>query len=81
MDYGYKLSKVPLLCDNESAIRMADNLIEHNHTKHIDVQYHFLRDHSQRGDIVIDHVSTHKQLSNIFTKPLDEKSFMSLGLN
>jgi hypothetical protein len=40
-DYGYKLSKVPLLCDNESAIRMADNPIEHSHTKHIDIWYHF----------------------------------------
>jgi hypothetical protein len=36
-DYGYKLSKVPLLCDNESAIRMADNPVEHNRTKHIDI--------------------------------------------
>jgi hypothetical protein len=27
-DYGYKFSKVPLLCDNESAIRMADNPVE-----------------------------------------------------
>jgi hypothetical protein len=48
-DYGYKLSKVPLLCDNESAIRMADNPVEHSRTKHIDNRYHFLRDHQQRG--------------------------------
>jgi hypothetical protein len=49
MDYGYKLSKVPLLCDNESAIRMAHNPVEHNRTKHIDIRYHFLRDQQQRG--------------------------------
>jgi hypothetical protein len=48
-NYGCKLSKVPLLCDNESAIRMTDNPVEHNRTKHIDIQYHFLRDHQQRG--------------------------------
>jgi hypothetical protein len=48
-DYSYKLNKVPLLCDNESAIRMADNPVEHSCTKHIDIQYHFLRDHQQRG--------------------------------
>jgi hypothetical protein len=36
-DYGYKLSKVSLLCDNESAIRMADNPVEHSRTKHIDI--------------------------------------------
>jgi hypothetical protein len=32
-DYGYKLSKVPHLCDNESAIRMTDNPVEHRRTK------------------------------------------------
>jgi hypothetical protein len=48
-DYGYKLTKVPLLCDNESAIRMADNPIEHSRTKHIAIRYHFLRDHQQGG--------------------------------
>jgi hypothetical protein len=47
-DYGYKLSKFPLLFNNESAIRMADNPVEHSHTKHIDIRYHFLRDHQQR---------------------------------
>jgi hypothetical protein len=77
-DYGYKLSKVPLLCDNESAIRMADNPVEHNRTKHIDIRYHFLRDHQQKGDIEIAYVSTHNQLAVIFTKPLDEKTFSKL---
>jgi hypothetical protein len=48
-DYGYKLSKVPLLCDNESAIRMEDNPVEHSRTKHIDTRYHFLRDYQQKG--------------------------------
>jgi hypothetical protein len=47
--YGYKLSKVPLLCDNESVICMADNPVEHSRTKHIDNRYHFLRVHQQKG--------------------------------
>jgi hypothetical protein len=77
-DYGYKLSKVPLLCDNESAIRMTDNRVEHSRTKNIDIQYHFLRDHQQRGDIKIAYVSTKEQLADIFTKSLDEKTFSKL---
>jgi hypothetical protein len=77
-DYGYKLSKVPLLCGNESAIRMADNPVKHSHTKHIAIRYHFLRDHQQRGDIEIDYVSTKEQLADIFIKPLDEKTFTKL---
>jgi hypothetical protein len=76
--YGYKLIKVPVLCDNESAIRMADNPVEHSRAKHIAIRYHFLRDHQQRGDIEIAYVSTKEQLADIFTKPLDEKTFTKL---
>ena len=74
-DYGYKLSKVPLLCDNESAIRMANNPVEHSCAKHIDIRYNFLRDHQQKGDIEIAYVNIQNQLADIFIKPLDEKTF------
>jgi hypothetical protein len=77
-DFGYNLSKVPLLCDNESAIRMADNPVEHSRTKHIDIRHHFLRDHQQKGDIEVFYVSTENQIADIFTKPLDEKTFCRL---
>jgi hypothetical protein len=77
-DFGYNLSKVPLLCDNESAICLVDNPVEHRRTKHIDIRHHFLRDHQQRGDIDIYHISTENQLANIFTKPLNEKRFCRL---
>jgi hypothetical protein len=70
-DYCYKLSKVPLLCDNESAMCMTENPVEHSRTKHIDIRYHILKDHQQKGDIKIAYVNTHNQLANIFTKPLD----------
>jgi hypothetical protein len=77
-DFGYNLNKVPLLCDNESAIRMADNPVEHSRTKHIDIRHHFLRDHQQKGDIKVYHISIENQLADIFTKPLDEKTFCRL---
>jgi hypothetical protein len=77
-DYGCRLTKIPLLCDNESAIKLANNPVSHSRTKHIDIRHHFLRDHETKGDIVIHHVSTEKQLDNIFTKPLDESRFCAL---
>ena len=62
---------------------MADNLVEHSRTKHIDIRHHFLRDHQQKGDIEVFHVSSENQLADIFTKSLDEQTFCKLrsGLN
>jgi hypothetical protein len=57
---------------------MVNNPVEHSHTKHIDIWYHFLRDHEQKGDIEIANVNTHNQLADIFTKPLDENTFSKL---
>jgi hypothetical protein len=78
-DFGYNLSQVPLLCDNESATRLADNPAEHSRTKHIDIRHHFLRDHQQKGDIEVYHISTENQLADIFTKPLDEKKVLQVA--
>jgi hypothetical protein len=77
-DFGCKFSKVPLLCDNESAIKLANNHVNHSRTKHIDTRHHLLRDHEAKGDITLSHVSTDKQLADIFTKPLDELRFCAL---
>ena len=77
-DYGINLKKVPLLCDNESAIKISQNPVQHLRTKHIEIRYHFLRDHVLKEDIVISHVKTEDQLADIFTKPLDEKRFSTL---
>ena len=77
-DFGCELTKIPLLCNNESAIKLANNPVNHSRTKHIDIRHHFLRDHEAKGDIDIHHVSIEKQLADIFTKPLDESRFCVL---
>jgi hypothetical protein len=76
-DFGIKFKKMPLLCDNESAIKLTNNLVQHARTKHIDVRHHFIWDHQQKGDICIESVSTEDQLADIFTKPLMRKGFAS----
>ena len=77
-DYGVNLKQVPLVHDNESAIKIANNLVQHSKTKHIKIHHHFLRDHVMKKDIDIIHVNTEEQLADIFTKPLDEKRFCML---
>jgi hypothetical protein len=77
-DFGINFKNVPLLCDNESGVKLTNNLVEHQRTKHIDVRHHFIRDHQQKGDIAIESVGTVDQLADLFTKPLDEKRFHKL---
>jgi hypothetical protein len=78
LDYGVVLDKVPLLCDNESTVKIANNLVQHSCTKHIDIHHHFLRDHVAKNDISLEGVRTEDQLADIFTKPLDEATFCRL---
>jgi hypothetical protein len=77
VDYGVVLENVPLFCDNESVVKIANNHVQHSRTKHIDICHHFLRDHVAKGDIILG-VRSEDQLEDIFTKPLDETCFCML---
>ena len=61
--------------------KLANNLVQHSRTKHIDIRHHFLRDHVAKNDISLEGVRTEDQLMDIFTKPLDEAIFCRLELN
>ncbi|GKA22620.1 retrovirus-related pol polyprotein from transposon TNT 1-94, partial [Tanacetum coccineum] len=77
-DYDIIYEKVPIFCDNTSAIAISNNLVLHSRTKHIDIRYHFIRDHILKGDIELYFIPTQYQLADIFTKPLDEQPFKRL---
>ncbi|GJV17515.1 retrovirus-related pol polyprotein from transposon TNT 1-94 [Tanacetum coccineum] len=77
-DYDIHYKMVPIFCDNTSAIAISNNPILHSRTKHIDLRYHFIRDHILKGDIELHFIPTEYQLVDIFTKPLDEPTFTRL---
>ncbi|WVZ89319.1 hypothetical protein U9M48_035740 [Paspalum notatum var. saurae] len=77
-DFGLRFGKIPLLVDSTSAISVAKNPVLHSKTKHIDVRFHFLRDHYEKGDIDLVHVASENQLADIFTKPLEFGTFVHL---
>jgi hypothetical protein len=72
------LDRVPLLYDNESAVKIGNNPVQHSRTKHIDIRHHILQDHVAKGYIVLCGVRSEEQLADIFTKPLDENTFCRL---
>ena len=58
------------MVDNQPAIALAKNLVLHDRSKHIDVNFHFLRDCVDGEQIVIEFVETGRQLADVLTKPL-----------
>jgi len=77
-DFGLKICKVHLLCDNMSAINLTKNQVQHLRTKHIEIRHHFICDHINNGDCEIKFISIESQLADIFTKPLSKDRFYSL---
>jgi hypothetical protein len=69
-DFGMVVSPVDILCDNQSAIAVATNPIMSQRAKHIDLQYHFLRDRIVRKEIALSYVSTKSNVADVLTKPL-----------
>jgi hypothetical protein len=73
------LSPPKIWCDNLGAIALASNPIYHGHTKHVEINYHFIREKILHKDIVARYISTTDQCADIFTKGLSSSRFLSLG--
>nr|GEX06341.1 hypothetical protein [Tanacetum cinerariifolium] len=77
-DYGFHFDKIPMYCDSKAIIAISCNPIQHLHTKHIDVRYHFIKEKVEKGIVELFFVRTEYQLSDLFTKPLPEEMFKYL---
>jgi hypothetical protein len=67
-----------VLCDNQSAIHLSAHDAIHQRSKHIDIRYHFMRDHIKQQTIVVKWVSTVQQEADILTKCMITKQFQQL---
>ncbi|GAV69162.1 hypothetical protein CFOL_v3_12663 [Cephalotus follicularis] len=77
-DFGISISNVCIKCDNTSAINLSRNPVQHSKSKHIEIRHHFLRDHVEKGDIFLEYIDPLNQVTDIFTKPLDNERFCTL---
>ena len=62
-------------CDSQSAIFLAKNPAYHSKTKHIDVQYHFVRDMVEAKRVLLVKVNTLNNVANALTKSLNAQNF------
>ncbi|GJR41659.1 integrase, catalytic region, zinc finger, CCHC-type containing protein [Tanacetum coccineum] len=72
-DYGLGFNKIPMYCDNKSAIALCCNNVQHSHSKHIDIRFHFIKEQVENGVVELYFINTKYQLANIFTKALCRK--------
>ncbi|GKB91005.1 retrovirus-related pol polyprotein from transposon TNT 1-94, partial [Tanacetum coccineum] len=75
LDYGYKYNRIPMYCDSKSAIDISCNLVQHSRTKHIEIRYHFIKEHVEKGTVELYFVGTEYQLADLFTKALPKERF------
>ncbi|KIL57634.1 hypothetical protein M378DRAFT_16141 [Amanita muscaria Koide BX008] len=84
-EIGLPLKKpITLYVDNQSAIKLVQNPVAHDRTKHIDAKYHFIRDAQDKGLIKVEYCPTNSQVADVLTKPLPREKHQrfseSMGL-
>ncbi|KAL9415390.1 hypothetical protein AB3S75_043642 [Citrus x aurantiifolia] len=77
-DLGIPIHQPPtLLCDNLSVVYLTKNPAFHARTKHIELDFHFVWEKVSQGLLITTHISSAKQVADIFTKPLPKAMFSS----
>jgi hypothetical protein len=67
--------------DNVSAVYLSTNLVQHQRTKHVEIDLHFVRERVAAGDVRVLSVPTKLQFANIFTKGLPSSVFLDFRSN
>jgi hypothetical protein len=62
-------------CDNISAVYLSNNPVQHQRTKHVEIDLHFIREKVAIGQVRVLHVLTTSQFADVFTKGLPSLVF------
>ena len=67
-----------LYCDNKAAINIAHNPVQHDKTKHMEINRHFIKEKPEEGAICLLYIPIEEQVVDIFTKGLQKDQFDKL---
>ncbi len=68
--FGMEIEATVILCDNQSCIKMTENPVFHDKSKHIEIRYFYIRNLVTKGAVKLIYVSTDEQVADMLTKPL-----------
>jgi hypothetical protein len=73
--FGLGLEATCIWCDNQSCMKLSENPVFHDRSKHIEIRYYYIRDMVQRGAVRLQFVTTEDQVAYVFTKLLSRTKF------
>ena len=73
--FDVEIYVIDILCDNQICIKLTENMMFHDKSKHIKVRYHYIRDIVQRGPVKLKYVPIEEQVVDLLTKPLSHVKF------
>lgn len=65
-----------IYCDNQSYVKLLENLVFHEKLKHIDIRYYFIQDMVQKGVVKLQYISKDENIVDILIKPLSTEKFV-----
>lgn len=74
--FDLQMGPTGIHCDDQSCIKIFENLVFHDRSKHIEFKYHFIRDRVQTGVVGLQYISTEEQVADVLTKPLVKGKFV-----
>ena len=77
---GNYVQSFKLINDNQGSISLCKNPVNHQRSKHIDIRYHFIREHVQSKVVNLDYVQSDCNVADIFTKPVSQEKLKKFQL-
>jgi hypothetical protein len=73
--FDHEMDPTTIHCDNQSYVKLFENPLFHDRSKHIEIKYHYISDMVQKKTVHVQYLPTHEQITDIFTKPLAKTKF------